>query len=148
MTALRKTVDEFNAATKDAMLSGNSDKVMTYYEDTALEMAPNMALVTGKAAIKEFQDKMFHSGMKITAAAFKTLELEAGGKIAYEVGTYEMSITMPQGGEMKDQGKYIAIWRHQTNGSWKVHAETWNSNMPLPPMEPQEGKKDETKGKK
>jgi hypothetical protein len=83
MTALKKTVDEFNAASKEAMMMGSSDKVIAYYEDDAFEMAPNMALIKGKAAIKEFQDQMSKSGMKITAATFETLDLQAGGTIAY-----------------------------------------------------------------
>ena len=134
MTALRKTVDEYNAASKEAILSGASEKVMAYYEDNALEMAPNTAIVKGKAAIKEFQDQMAKSGMKFTSVSFVTVELEASGKIAYEVGTYEMTGTMPQGGEMKDRGKYIALWRQQADGSWKVHGETWNSDIPMASM--------------
>jgi len=141
MTALRKTVDQYNAASKEAILSGNSDKVMTYYEDSAMEMAPNTPTVKGKAAIKEFQAQMAKTGMKFTSVSFTTVDLQAGGKIAYEVGTYEMSATMPQGGEMKDKGKYVALWRQQADGSWKVSGETWNSDNPLPSMAPSAEKK-------
>jgi ketosteroid isomerase-like protein len=148
MTVLRKTVDAFNAATKDVMMNGNPDKVMGFYEDNAMEMAPNMPTMTGKAAIRQFQEQMMQAGMKMTAVEFKTVDLEAGGKVAYEIGTYDMTISMPKMGDVQDRGKYVAIWRQQSDGSWKVHAETWNTDMPLPSMEPMGEKKEEMKGKK
>jgi ketosteroid isomerase-like protein len=144
MAALRKTVDDFNNASKEAMLSGNSDKVMTYYEADALEMAPNSPVFKGKDNILAFEQQMMKSGMKFNAVEFQTLELTADGKIAYEIGSYNMTITMPPMGEVKDAGKYIALWRQQADGSWKVHAETWNTDMPMPP--PPTAK--EEKGKK
>ena len=136
MSALKKAVDDFNSATKDGMLSGNMEKVIGYYQDDAMEMAPNMAMGQGKDAIKAMQQQMMSSGMKMTAVSFSTTELQAAGKIGYEIGTYDMTIAVPQMGEVKDKGKYIALWHQQPDGSWKVRAETWNSDMPLPSMEP------------
>ncbi|MBF8248532.1 MAG: hypothetical protein HW374_1332 [Bacteroidetes bacterium] len=130
MTALKKTIEEYNAASIEAMKSGNSDKVLTYYTEDAMEMAPNMAMFKGKAAIKDFQAQMAKSGMKINDAKFTSVDIDAGGKVAYEVGTYEMTMTMGNAPSMNDKGKYIAIWKLQEDGSWKVSAETWNSDMP------------------
>lgn len=144
MATLRKTMDEFNAASKDAMLNGNMDKVMSYYEDNAMELAPNAAMVKGKEGIRAFMNQMMSSGMKISTVEFGTVELDASGKVAYEIGTYDMSMTVPQMGEMKDKGKYMSIWRQQADGSWKVHAETWNTDMPMPSMD-QMTKKDDMK---
>ena len=141
MAALRKTVDAYNDASKEAMLSGNSDKVMTYYETDALEMAPNSPVFKGKDNILAFQQQMTKTGMKFNAVSFQTLELTADGKIAYEIGSYDMTITMPPMGEMKDVGKYIALWRQQSDGSWKVHAEMWNTNNPMPAPPEEKGKK-------
>lgn len=133
MGALKKTVDAYNAASADAMMSGSSEKIMSYYDENALEMAPNMPIMKGKAAIKEFQSQMMKSGMKFTSASFTTTELDADGKLAVEIGKYDLAFALPQGGEMKDQGKYVAIWKQQADGSWKVYAETWNSDAPAPP---------------
>lgn len=141
MAALKKTVDEYNAASIDAMKSGNSDKVMSYYTDDVMEMAPNMPMMKGKAAIKDFQSQMSKM-MKINDAKFTSVDIAAGGKVAYEVGTYEMTMTMGNAPSINDKGKYIAIWKHQEDGSWKIGAETWNSDMPVPSMEkPKETKK-------
>jgi ketosteroid isomerase-like protein len=134
MAPLQKTVDAFNAASQESMLTGNAEKCNSFYETDALEMAPNMPLIKGKQAILAFQQGMAKSGMKFNAVTFKTLDLAADGTVAYEIGSYDMTITMPPMGEMKDNGKYIALWRQQSDGVWKVHAETWNSNNPAAPM--------------
>jgi ketosteroid isomerase-like protein len=147
MTALRKTVDDYNAASKEAMTTGNSDKVMAYYQDDAMEMAPNMAVAKGKDAIKAMEDQMMKSGMKVTAVNFTTTDLQAAGTIAYELGTYDMTMTMAPTGEVKDQGKYVVIWHQQADGTWKVRAEIWNSDNPMPAVgeKHEEMKKEEMK---
>jgi ketosteroid isomerase-like protein len=144
MAALRKTVDAYNNASKESMLGGSPEKLMSYYEADALEMSPNSAVIKGKDNILAYQQEMMKSGMKFNAVEFQTLELTADGKSAYEIGSYDMTITIPPMGEMKDKGKYIALWRQQADGSWKVHAETWNTDMPAP--QPPAAK--EEKGKK
>ena len=51
MAALKKTVEEYNAATQGCMLSGNMEKVLTYYEEGAMEMPPNMSFGPAYGAI-------------------------------------------------------------------------------------------------
>lgn len=135
MAALRKTIDEFDAASVDAMMSGNMETLMSYYADDAMSMPPNMGTLKGKAAIESWMNDMAQSGMKMTSVEFGTTELDASGTIAYLLGTYDMAMEMPGMGEMKDAGKYISIWKKQADGSWKVHAEIWNSDRPIPGME-------------
>jgi ketosteroid isomerase-like protein len=31
-------------------------------------------------------------------------------------------------GNINDNGKYMTVWEKQSDGSWKVKAETWNSD--------------------
>lgn len=145
MAALRKTIDEYNAASVTAMkTNGNMDKVMTYYADDAVQLPPNAPMNKGKEAIKKFMNDMMASGMKISEMTFTPTNVEASGNIAYEVGTYDMSANIPGVGDIKDSGKYVDTWKQQADGSWKVAAETWNTSMPMPAPEM---KKDDAKKK-
>lgn len=147
MTALKKTVDDFNAASKEAMMGGTTDKVLAFYDDNAMEMPPNMTAVKGKDAIKAMWAQMMKSEIKMTAVDFTTTDLQASGTIAYEIGTYDMSMSAGKMGEMKDKGKYIALWREKADGTWKLTAETWNTDMPRPSMEKSKSKKANMKHK-
>lgn len=135
MAALRKTIDDYNAATTESMLTNDVEKAMPFYADDAVSMPPNFPTNKGREAIKAGITQMMQSGMKVTAANFTVTEVEAAGKIAYEVGEYDMTMTMPGMGEMKDNGKYVAVWKQQADGSWKVHAEIWNTSVPIPEPE-------------
>jgi ketosteroid isomerase-like protein len=147
MAALKKTTDEFNAASKDALMSGSADKSNAYYEENAYELNPGMAMIKGKAAILAAQNGMMKSGMKIMAVSMNQVDLQASGKLATEIGTYEMTIWMPQIASVTDHGKYITLWRQQADGSWKVYADSYNSDTPMAPMNQDADKKDATKKK-
>ena len=134
MAGLKKAVDDYNAASIEGMTGGNVEKALAYYADDAVEMPPNEPAVMGRENIKAWQDKMAKAGVKITAAKFNTTSLQTDGNVGYEVGTYDMTMEIPQMGEVKDQGKYIATWMKHQGGSWKVHAEIWNSDNPVPSM--------------
>jgi ketosteroid isomerase-like protein len=147
MTKLKKTTDEFNAASKDALMSGNAEKSNAWYEENATELNPGMAMIKGKAAILEAQNTMMKSGMKITAVTMNQTDLQASGTMAYESGTYEMSMSVPKMGDVTDRGKYMTIWHQQADGSWKVYADMYNSDMQMAPMAQDADKKDSMKKK-
>ena len=131
MADIRETVDAFNAASSAAMTSGQTDNVLKFYSDSAVTYAPNMAPIRGKEAIKAWMEQMAKSEMKVTLAKFTTTDLGASGTVAYEIGTYEMTMQEPSMGEMNDSGNYLSIWTKQSDGSWKIHAEIWNSTLPV-----------------
>jgi len=131
MADLRKAVDEFNAAWTAAMTSGETAGMMKFYSDSALSLPPNMAPIKGKEAIKAWTDQMAKSEMKATVARFTMTDLSASGTVAYEIGTYEVVAHAPKIGEIKDNGSYVSIWTKQPDGSWKIHAEIWNSSLPV-----------------
>jgi uncharacterized protein (TIGR02246 family) len=105
---------------------------MTYYADDALYMAPNMEPLEGKEAIEMWMHEISESGVKVTRAEFATIDFGVGGTIAYQVGTYDMTVEIPGMDEMTNTGTYVSIWNQQEDGSWRIHAETWNSNKPAP----------------
>ena len=39
------------------------------------------------------------------------------------------------GKPMKDHGKYVEIFKKQADGTWKVVADIWNSDLPVAPAE-------------
>jgi ketosteroid isomerase-like protein len=133
---LKKAVEDYNSAAIEAMTTNNYEKSLSYFADDATEMPPNEPAIKGKENIKAWMEKGAQSGVKATAVKFTSLEVVAAGNIGYEIGDYDMTFEIPSVGEVKDVGKYIAIFKKQQDGSWKVYAETWNSNAPPPPPEP------------
>ncbi|MDX1569689.1 MAG: DUF4440 domain-containing protein [Xanthomonadales bacterium] len=42
------------------------------------------------------------------------------GDMAYELGTYGLSLSDPDGNPMSQHGYYVVVWQKQADGSWKV----------------------------
>ncbi|MDR3668514.1 MAG: hypothetical protein P4L35_16850, partial [Ignavibacteriaceae bacterium] len=70
------------------------------------------------------------SGIKYRTFSAKSTDVYGSGDITYEIGTYELTFSLPNNTtEMKDHGKYLNIWQKQADGSWKLRADTWNSDV-------------------
>jgi ketosteroid isomerase-like protein len=64
------------------------------------------------------------------------------GDVAYTYGTYDLSMTGPDGRPVTDKGKYVTVYKKQADGSWKAAVDTFNSDLPpSPPPPPPAGKK-------
>jgi ketosteroid isomerase-like protein len=56
-------------------------------------------------------------------------EVRVAGDWAYSRGTYSATLTPKAGGEPReDSGKYLTILERQSDGSWKIARDCFNSN--------------------
>ncbi|MBI3850899.1 MAG: DUF4440 domain-containing protein [Verrucomicrobia bacterium] len=103
---------------------GDSAGVASLYTTNAQAFPPNSDIVSGKEAIQKLWQGVINSGVK--DGTLKTLEVEAHGDTAHEVGTYTM---IGEGGKLLDSGKYVVIWKREQK-KWKIHRDIWDSNQP------------------
>ena len=52
------------------------------------------------------------------------LSFEVDGKMAYDLGNYVLT---GNSGPI-DEGKYIMVWKQETDGAWKYYYDIWNNN--------------------
>jgi ketosteroid isomerase-like protein len=98
------------------------------YAEDAILLPPNQAAVQGKAAIQAWMEAF----PPFSNFQEQSLEIEGQGDLAYDRGTYSMTVIPPGAAPIEDHGKYLTIWRKQDDGSWKVQRGTFNSDLPLP----------------
>lgn len=55
----------------------------------------------------------------------ETLQVEASGDLAMEVGQFTLGIRSPNGTLTSDRGRYLACWRRF--GAWRMTADCWCS---------------------
>src|SRR5438552_15007918 len=116
------------------------DKTVSYYAEEAVVMPPNASSATTKEAIRSAWKEMLTSpGAAINWKATK-VEVAKAGDLAYVSGTYEQTMTDPSGKPAKDRGKYVEIFKKQADGTWKVVADIWNSDLPASAPAPAEKK--------
>ena len=125
--ALKKSFEQvmtlFSAPTKDWHAF-----VELVYERDAIVMAPHAAAVEGHQAIIAF----WQAFPPISDFKQQSLEMEGFGDLAYLRDQYSVAVTLPGNVVFRDTGKVITIYRKQTDGSWKIFREIWNSDLPVP----------------
>ena len=104
---------------------------LTLYTQDAIVLPPNQAAVQGKAAIQACKEAF----PPFSNFQEQSLEIEGQGDLAYDRGTYSMTVTPPGAAPIEDRGKYLTILRKQADGSWKVARFMFNSDRPLPAKE-------------
>jgi ketosteroid isomerase-like protein len=101
--------------------------------EDAIEMPPNQAAVQGKADIQAWEEAFppFSNFLE------QSLEIEGQGDLAFDRGTYSMTLTPAGAAPIEDHGKYLTIWRKQADGSWKVLRAMYNSDVSAPAPAPE-----------
>lgn len=111
----------------DAFSRSDWNATTAFYADDAVVLMPNADAMRGMAAIRQGFKSM--SGMSPNLR-LSTDRVVQSGDLAYQTGTYQMTMT-PQGGTATtDRGKYLTVWRRQPNGDWKIVADMINTSMP------------------
>jgi uncharacterized protein (TIGR02246 family) len=119
---LRNTNERFMRAFK----KGDAPNVASLYTAQGQLLPPNSEVVSGRAAIEQVWKSVM--GMGIKDARLESVEVDALGDTAVEVGKYTLR---GEGGQVLDNGKYVVIWKKEDD-EWRLHRDIWNSSMPLP----------------
>ena len=86
-------------------------------------------MLTGKQAAQELWQSFINMGVK--GVSLQRLELEEMGDRAVERGAATIDIQGEDGQTMQASGKFIVLWRRQTDGTWKWHWDCFNFDAPL-----------------
>jgi ketosteroid isomerase-like protein len=108
---------EWSQTTKDM------NKFISYYAPDATAHPQGMPSATGPAAITDVFTKMAAiPGFSLRWTPVRA-DVSAAGDVGYTVGTYEASMN-----GATEKGKYVAVWKKQSDGTWKVKEDIFNAD--------------------
>jgi uncharacterized protein (TIGR02246 family) len=106
--------------------AGDLDGVAAVYAEDAVYLPPHHEAVHGRDAIREYLKAPLSHG--VSDLAFEVTYIKQQGPIAWDVGTYHM--TLPQNEtKREDHGKYLTVWR-RIGERWLIAADAWSSDLP------------------
>jgi ketosteroid isomerase-like protein len=112
------------------------EKSVAFCADDGSVLAPNTPIATGKEAIGRLFSGFFAlPGLQISWHPAKA-EVAKSGELSYTSGTYQMTFNDPSGKPITDKGKYVTVWKKQSDGSWKVLLDIFNSDLPVTAASP------------
>jgi uncharacterized protein (TIGR02246 family) len=109
-----------SAAWCQASVAKDLDKTISFYADDAVQFPNKAPAAKGKENIrKNWAPLLAQPGAGLSFQT-TTVEVAHWGDIAYETGTYDFATTDKKGKTSDEKGKYVVVWKKQTDGSWKA----------------------------
>jgi len=124
--AIRAADEAWSASATDI------EAFMSHVAADAMFMPPNELMASGPEAIRKTYSEMLAAPNTAVSWTPTSVTVAQSGDLGYSVGTYNVSMTGPDGKPMSDHGKYLTIWKKQTDGAWKVAGDIFNSDVPMP----------------
>ncbi len=123
------TLDEQWSATATR---NDLDGTLAYYADDAVLLAPNAPIANDKKSIRDSWAGLL--GPKTSVSwKWSKIEVAQSGELAYIYGSYKLTIgASSESGPVNDTGKFLEVWKKQSNGKWKCVVDTYNSDLPIP----------------
>ncbi|UCC84944.1 MAG: SgcJ/EcaC family oxidoreductase [Gemmatimonadota bacterium] len=129
MEALGEAIAEVNANWAEAFQAGDAATLAAMYTEDAFRLAPNEPTLRGREAMEQ----AFVTLMESTTArtiTINTTEYGGAGNLAYSIGTYAVTYEAEAGSD-QEEGKYLVLSKLGDDGSWKIYAHMWSSDIPL-----------------
>lgn len=140
----KQTFQDLNDKWNKALVAGDLNSLVDFYVDDAVSLPSYMPIMRGKDEIRSGNQKDLAQTKYVSLNTTTTDVFGAGDDVRIEVGTYNISLIPAKMTEpIKDQGKYLTVWQKQSDGSWKIKVDTFNTDMP-PMSQTQAGAKEKT----
>ena len=128
-----KAVEDLEAAWIKDMNTKDVDKVASYFADDGSALFANVPTATGRDNIKTlWKPYLDDPNFSVTSQSTHAVASK-GGDLAYTIGTASLTVSAPKGKKtVTDKGKYLTVWAKQADGTWKVVADMYSSDLPAP----------------
>lgn len=117
-----RTVAGLKATLVRAFEQSDAALAAALYEPGARLLPPGAPVITGADAVRNFFQRRFDAGSD--GGVLETVRLDEYGEVAIEEGRYGRLA----GEVLLDSGKYLAVFRRQSDGSWRWAIDMWNSD--------------------
>lgn len=137
LEAERASLMQADQAWFEAYSTGDSppDMFVSFVVDDAYFLPPDAPLARGKEEIRAIiADLEAMPGFSLTWGP-SAAEVGNAGDLGFTIGAYEMKMDGPEGKPIRIAGKYLTVWKKQSDGTWMVTADMLNADGPPSPIE-------------
>jgi uncharacterized protein (TIGR02246 family) len=114
--AIHANVKDWSAAAQ----AKDADKFASFYAEDGVLMLENSPDFHGKAAIREAVGALMQDPHFALSFAADSVVVARSGDLAYETGTYALTLSDPKKKPSTQKGHYVVVWQKQADGSWRA----------------------------
>jgi uncharacterized protein (TIGR02246 family) len=125
-TALRSALAEWSAAAEEK----DAEKFASFYTEDGILMLENAPDARGMAALVQDTTGMMSDPNFSLSFAPDKVEVARSGDLAYDTGSYTLTMSDPGGNPVTIKGHYVDVWKKNAAGEWKVAVDAPVSDPP------------------
>lgn len=118
-----------SAAWSQAATAKDLERAVSFYADDAVVLPDKAPATRGKENIRKNWALLLALPGPGLRWQTGSLDIARSGELAYETGAYNFITTDKKGQSTDSPGKYLVIWKKQTDGSWRVAVDTDNPDQ-------------------
>jgi uncharacterized protein (TIGR02246 family) len=111
-----------------AALDKNLDKTVSYYAEDAHMYPFNAPRTETKEDIRKVWTAFLTAPGSVIQTKTTSVTVAKSGDLAYETGTFSLRQNNAQGQSDETPGKYVVVWKKQSNQEWKAVADIFNTD--------------------
>jgi uncharacterized protein (TIGR02246 family) len=120
-------------ALQQAIAKRELERIASFYAEDAVLLPMAEPIVTGKEAIRaEWRHVLCIPGIQ-NVSALKHIDVSRSGDLGYSRGTYISHMVGPKGEPLTEPGKWVSIWKKQSDGQWRIVVDIYNTDI-MPPV--------------
>ena len=123
-TAARAQILGADSAYVRALLAGNLDSLMVYYDGDVVSLGKT--IVKGKADLRDSYAKMMKSKPRALAFESGGVNFSDDHSMAWDYGSFSSTGDGPNGKPVKASGTFLNVWKN-VGGNWRIVAEISSS---------------------
>ncbi len=129
-----QAIKDTEVAWAKASAAKDAEKFASYYSDDASLLLQDMPIVNGKDAIAKTVKEMMGDANFALSFEGSRWDVAKSGDLGYAQGSYTMTMTNPKSKKAgTDKGKYITVFKKQSDGTWKAVEDMVSSDGPMAP---------------
>jgi len=128
IAAIKEVLNQYVVACN----TGDFDLWISLWVDDAVQMPPDENAVIGKEQIREANEPGFDQ-VNLDIAITSIEDIRVHGDLGLSHCNYTLAVTPKAGGEtviVVPDGKALGVYERQSDGSWKILYDCFNSNAP------------------
>lgn len=130
IAAIKSVLEQYALSCKN----GDFDTWLSLWSDGGTQMPPDAPARVGKEEIREGMKPLFDD-MNLDIVIHSVDEAETEGDWGLTRCTYSLTVTPKEGGdsiEAMPEGKALTLYSRQSDGTWQISYDCFNSNVTPP----------------
>ena len=125
---LREIIQSIDKETVKAFMNKDIETLSNYYTDDVISMPNFSTTLEGKEAMAKHLKSAFATGVEFSDWESTIKKIWKKGDQIYVVSTFKMTVHMPGGEPMDDEGKGFTVFQ-KVGKEYKVKVEIWNTDL-------------------